>query len=185
MDKPTISSQHNNDAAGLNQRRIFIAGSAPFVIFGTIAAIYCAYTYLPACADANNALHLAAQWSFIAMLPYLAVFIVIAMNRWREGSHNPLVGTESSDLKIHCRVMQNTLEQLVLFVVCIAALSTCLRSDELRLVPIVSLAFVLARLVYWKGYFHHGTLGRKYGVQMTMAVNLGLVGLTASLMMLR
>ena len=185
MDKATISSQHNNDADGLNQRRIFIAGSAPFVVCGTIAAIYCAYTYLPAFTEIDNALHLAAQWSFIAMLPYVAVFTVIATNRWREGSHNPLVGTESSDLKIHCRVMQNTLEQLVLFVVTIAALSTCLLPSELRLVPICSIAFVLARLIYWKGYFHHGTLGRKYGVQMTMAINLGLVSLTASLMMWR
>ena len=185
MDKPTISSEHNNDAAGLNQRRMFIAGSAPLVICGTIAAIYCAYTYLPAFSEVGNALHLAAQWSFIAMLPYVAVFTVIATNRWREGPHNPLVGTESSDLKIHCRVMQNTLEQLVLFVVCIAALSTCLQSDELRLVPICSLAFVLARLVYWKGYFHHGTLGRKYGVQMTLAINQGLVGLTAYMMVVR
>jgi uncharacterized membrane protein YecN with MAPEG domain len=168
-----------------SQRQRYILGSAPYVCLGTIALIGGATWLLPQ-ADAPIApFSLAAEWSFVAMLPYVAVCLVILANRLTEGSHNPTVGAETASLKIHCRVMQNTLEQLVWFVLCVFPLSTRLLPEEAHFVPIVALYFVAARLVYWRGYFLNGTLGRRYGVQMTFALNIGLLGLTGAALIFR
>ena len=106
---------------------------------------------------------LAVRWLLVAMVPYAAVCIAILSARFFEGAHNPLVGGESERLKIHCRVMQNTLEQLVWFAICILSLATYLTPAQARLIPIACTFFAVARFVYWWGYLRSGTLGRAPG----------------------
>ena len=89
--------------------------------------------------------------------------------------HNPLAGGESERLKIHCRAMQNTHEQLVWFAFCIVPLASYLSPAQARLVPILCVFFAIARFVYWWGYFRNGTLGRSPGVQLTFALNIPLL----------
>jgi uncharacterized membrane protein YecN with MAPEG domain len=52
----------------------------------------------------------------------------------------------------------------------------------MRLVPIVCVFFVFARLVYWWGYLRSGTLGRAPGVQLTFTLNIALLLLTGGLL---
>ena len=170
---------------GKARRQAFILGSAPWVALGTLGAVGAAYAQLPFRVEQVDPLRVAATWSFVAMLPYAAVCLVILRNRLREGSHNPTVGGETPSLVIHCRVMQNTLEQLVWFALCVFPLATVLGPAEIHLLPIASVGFVVARLAYWRGYFADGTLGRRYGVQMTFTLNIGLLVLTAALLILR
>ena len=118
---------------------------------------------------------LALRWLVVALLPYAAVCLVILYVRYAEGAHNPLAGAESERLKVHCRVMQNTLEQLVWFALCLLPLATYLSPAEARMVPIACVFFALARFVYWWGYLRLGTLGRAPGVQMTFALNIALL----------
>lgn len=100
---------------------------------------------------------------------------VILRNRFVEGAHNPLANSESESLRIHGRVMQNTLEQLVWFVLCTLVIATYLRPAQMRLIPIVCTYFAFARLVYWWGYFRRNTLGRAPGVQLTFTLNISLL----------
>jgi uncharacterized MAPEG superfamily protein len=144
-----------------------------------------AWFFLPVRLAAPDPFTLAATWSFVAMLPYALVCMVIATDRLLEGSHDPLAGGETSSLKIHCRVMQNHLEQLVWFALCVFPLSALLRPEQAHLVPIVAVCFVFARLIYWRGYFVNGTLGRKYGVQVSFTLNIGLMLLTGVLLLFR
>ena len=81
--------------------------------------------------------------------------------------------------------MQNTLEQWVWFAMCALALSTVLTLKELMIIPCLAFGFVIARLIYWKGYFMNGTLGRRYGVQMTFTINICLLLGTGSLLLWR
>ena len=74
---------------------------------------------------------------------------------------------------------------LVWFVLCMAPLCTRLRPEEAHFIPIVSVAFVMARFAYWRGYFVQGTLGRKYGVQATFTINIGLLILTTVMLLVR
>lgn len=80
-------------------------------------------------------------------------------------------------MRVHGRVMQNTLEQLLWFALCILPLATYLSPPQARLIPILCVFFAFARLVYWWGYLRRGTLGRAPGVQLTFLLNIPLLAL--------
>jgi uncharacterized membrane protein YecN with MAPEG domain len=105
--------------------------------------------------------------------------------RFWEGSHNPITNTESPNLKIDARVLQNHLEQLAAFALMLFGLSTVLGREHLQLLPISTGVFVIARLIYWRGYHRQGTLGRAPGVQLTLFVTLPLLILTLVLLLWR
>ena len=124
-------------------------------------------------------LALTMRWLFVAMLPYAAVCLTILVRRFFEGAHNPLAGAESETLRIHGRVLGNTLEQLIWLAFCLLALATLLEPAQMRLIPIACVFFVFARLAYWWGYLRAGTLGRAPGVQLTFSLNVSLLLLVA------
>ena len=165
-----------------------MARSIWFTVPGTIAVIGVAYNLIPPLGGLEEPiarLALATRWLVVAMIPYVAVCLAILGIRFFEGAHDPTRGGESDDLKIHCRVMQNTLEQLVWFAVCIFAIAPMLAPAEAHLIPIVCVFFLVARLVYWWGYFRAGTLGRSPGVQLTFTLNIYLLFLALALLVRR
>lgn len=165
-------------------RKHLIARSVWFTVPGSLAAIGVAYALVPplrGVEEPTARLFLATRWLVVAMLPYAATCLFIAGARFLEGSHDPTVGAESERLKIHCRVMQNTLEQLVWFGVCLFAIAPMLEPAQARLIPIVSVFFVFARLVYWWGYLRKATLARAPGVQLTFTLNVHLLLLALAL----
>lgn len=159
-------------------RRSVIARSGWFTIPGTLAVLAAAYVLAPVpggLADAGERLLFTFRWLFVAFLPYAAVCLHILYARFAEGAHNPLLRTESERLQVHCRVMQNTLEQLVWFALCVLALSAYLSPPQMRLVPVACVLFAVARGVYWWGYLRGNTLGRAPGVQLTFTLNIFLL----------
>ncbi len=168
-------------------RQRVLHGSLWFTVPGTYALLGAAYAALPpfaAMTEPGERLILAARWLLVAFIPYAALCLTILYQRYAEGAHNPLLGGESEGLKVHCRVMQNTLEQLLWFALCILPLSTFLSPSQARLVPILCVLFAFARFVYWWGYFRRGTLGRAPGVQITFSLNI-LVFVMASVLFVR
>ncbi|MBI5279550.1 MAG: MAPEG family protein [Burkholderiales bacterium] len=158
------------------QRRL--ARSAWFTVPGTFVVLGAAYAVvppMPGLETPSQRLVLAVQWLVVAMLPYAAVCLHILGLRFFEGAHNPLQGAGSERLQIHCRVLQNTLEQLVWFALCTLALATLLQPQQVQLVPIVCVFFAVARFIYWWGYLRDGTLGRAPGVQLTFTLNVALL----------
>lgn len=165
-------------------RQRFIARSLWFTLPGTALVIGALYHLVPPLAGVETLaerLALTMRWLFVAMLPYAAVCLTILARRFVEGSHDPLAGGESEALRIHGRVLGNTLEQLVWLALCLLALATLLEPAQMRIVPVACVFFVFARLVYWWGYLRAGTLGRAPGVQLTFALNLPLLVLVAIL----
>ena len=184
-DLPELAAHPAPDKAA---RKRLIARSIWFTVPGTIAVIGVAYKLVPPLAGLEEPiarLTLATRWLVIAMIPYVAVWLTISGVRFFEGSHDPTRGGESDHLKTHCRVMQNTLEQLVWFAVCIFAIAPMLSPAEAHLIPIVCVFFLFARLVYWWGYFRVGTLGRSPGVQLTFTLNIYLLFLALALLVRR
>ena len=158
-------------------RQRLIRGSLWFTVPGTHAVVGAAYALVPplaGLAEPGERLILATRWLLVAFIPYALVCLTILYQRYAEGAHNPLLGGESEGLKIHCRVMQNTLEQLLWFALCVLSLATYLSPSQARLIPILCVFFAFARLVYWWGYLRRGTLGRAPGVQLTFALNIPL-----------
>ncbi len=199
MNRRTVPSAGEHDAAGTTlsggrhfvgdrtARQRFIARSIWLTVPGTLVVVAAAWYLLPAVVGLEApAARLAytLRWLFVAMLPYAAVCLTILARRFQEGAHNPLLGEESETLRIHCRVMANTLEQFVWLAVCLLALATLLPAAQMHLVAVASGVFVIARLVYWWGYLRAGTLGRAPGVQITFALNILLLVLVAILLVL-
>lgn len=180
---PSSRTPSRPDPAGdRTARQRFIARSIWITVPGTLVVVWAAWHLLPTVPGLESPvarLAYALRWLFVAMLPYAAVCLTILARRFLEGAHNPLLGEESDTLRIHCRVMANTLEQFVWLAVCLLALATLLAPDEMRLVAVASVVFVVARLVFWWGYLRAGTLGRAPGVQMTFALNILLLVLVA------
>lgn len=170
MDTQGRHAGHDDNAT----RQRILARSLWFTLPGTCLVLLAGYASVPPLAGVEEPgarMLLAVRWLVVALLPYAAVCLVITTARFFEGAHNPLLGTESERLKIHCRVMQNTLEQLAWFAVCIVPLATYLSPDQARIVPVLCTFFAFARFVYWWGYLRRGTLGRAPGVQLTLALN--------------
>ncbi|MBX3192063.1 MAG: MAPEG family protein [Labilithrix sp.] len=168
----------------LRARQRLIARSIVVTIPGSLAVIGVSYALLPPLLGLDEPaarLALALRWLVVAMIPYVLVCLTIASRRFREGSHDPTAGGESRRLEIHCRVMQNTLEQLVWLAVCVLALASLLGPNEMQLVPIACTFFAFARLLYWHGYLRSDTLGRAPGVQLTFTLNIGLLVLVVAL----
>ncbi len=163
---------------GVRRRQRVIAGSiwwtAATILLG-IPALHLWVVPSPNVEAMADRLAYAARCDAVAIVPYFAVCMKIMLTRFLEGAHDPLSHTESSSLKIDCRVMQNHLEQSVAFVVATLALATLLPREHLALLPIVTGVFVVGRLVYWWGYHREGTLGRAPGVQLTTGVTIPLV----------
>jgi len=180
-----MRGMENHPVGDKSTRQAFIKSSILITVPATLTALAAAYAMTPSPTGLNFDMSWSLKWIFLSFLPYAAVCLVILNNRLNEGSHNPLAGAESESLMIHCRVMQNTLEQWVWFSICVLTLTTALKASEFKIVPILSVGFVIARLAYWRGYFTQGTLGRRHGVQMTFTINIGLLVGTCLLLLLR
>ena len=161
------------------QRKHKILSSAIFTVCASLSVIIATYLLgvgkVAGSLSASQHLVLTLPWLFIAMLPYCFECVYILKARLDEGAHNPVVDEPSTSLCIHCRVMQNHLEQFVWFAVCIATGATLLPTAHLHLIPILAVFFTLARFVYGFGYLRDGTVGRRFGVQMNFTVNIGLL----------
>lgn len=180
MHRAAAMSQSSAESPDKLARQRRIRGSLWFTVPGTYGVLAAAYLLVPPFSgqtEPNERLILAVRWLLIAFIPYAAVCLTILYQRYAEGAHNPLLGVESERLKVHCRVMQNTLEQLVWFALCVLPLATLLSASEARLIPILCLFFAFARLVYWWGFLRGGTLGRAPGVQLTFLLNIPLLAL--------
>jgi len=172
----TVAEKH--PIGDLAARQRYIARSGWLAIPGTVAAAAIGYVMLPVPEgmDTSGARALlAVRWLPVAILPYVANCLYVMGARFYGGAHDPLDGSESERLRIHCRAMQNTLEQLVWFGVCLLAVTAQIDPPWTKLVPFACVLFAVARFVYWRGYLRSGTLGRAPGVQMTMSINVPLL----------
>ncbi len=77
----------------------------------------------------------------------------VAHERLLSEAFDPLAGLETKRLRINQRFIQNTLEQSVLFLVGLLALSYyCDSGNSMRAVVACSAIWTLSRLVFWVGY---------------------------------
>lgn len=75
---------------------------------------------------------------------------------------------DGSRLDIHIRFVRDTAYSLLLFIVMLGNLALYLEGDFLRLIPVLTSWFIVARLYYWAAYLIN-PLHRIFGATATMA----------------
>lgn len=84
------------------------------------------------------------------------VLMLILQGLWRISdtpeAENPLLGKESRGWKINQRVMNNTIEQMLIFVPMYVALSIRMAPDRVFVLPLLMGFWCVARLMFWVGY---------------------------------
>lgn len=108
----------------------------------------------------------------VAALTLFAGIQAVAGARGNNVAIDPIAGAgkEPRILQIHARYTQNTLEQLVLFVIALGALSTYLDAGSIHLLPILTAVFILGRIVFWLGYLRDPML-RTPGMAIGFLIN--------------
>ncbi len=120
-----------------------------------IAFVYFGFHHLPLAdsvgPDFAARLTYVLQWELVGVLVLLAMIMFIA--GYRPLSEGGIDGSEGDRrINVHQRVQRNTLEQLTLMIFGHLALLTVLPPESLRVIPVLVLLFVVARVVYWVGY---------------------------------
>lgn len=103
----------------------------------------------------------------VAVTTLLLGIMLVGNARALSAAINPLAGAESERTKVYGRYLTNTLEQFVLFGAVTTALSLYLDARGMRLLPALTINFVIGRVVFLVGYLRN-PLQRSTGFAMTM-----------------
>jgi len=116
----------------------------------------------------------AARWAVVAVLPLLLMVAAVGNARAMSEAIDPTLGKESRTMMIDGHVLDNTLQQFVLFLVAMLALSVSLPFDRLSIIGAVAITFVVTRVAFWIGY-RIKPVYRAFGFASTFYMNLGML----------
>jgi hypothetical protein len=115
----------------------------------------------------------------VCVFTLLTAVEAVSHERLTSAAFDPLAGQESRRLKVNLRYLQNTLEQVVLFVPGVFTLAVyCDSGSSMRSVVAASFVWALARVAFWIGY-HLGPQHRVSGLVGVMQSMLVLLYVTA------
>lgn len=129
------------------------AGFVPLAALSWFA-LYSWTPAIPGSEDPVNRFAFALGWIGIATLLTLVAGVeAVAHERLFTPAINPLAGAEGPGLKVNLRYLQNTLEQLVIFVPALL-LQAFQAGDgyEMRAVTATAVVWIALRFIFWIGY---------------------------------
>lgn len=149
------------------------SGIATMVV--TLLALSNLLPGIAADATAGERLAYAFQWIALAALPLALAIASVGNARFSSEAINPMAGKESPETAINCRVVDNTVQQYLLFGAATLAVAAGSRGDQLGVVAAAAITFVIARLIFWIGY-RVKPVYRAAGFASTFYLNIGLFG---------
>jgi hypothetical protein len=69
-----------------------------------------------------------------------------------EKAEDPFAGAESRRWQVNQRVLQNTVEQSMIFVPALLALAARVEASQVRVLPVLTVVWCAGRLLFWVGY---------------------------------
>ncbi len=150
------------------------AASGVLAMVASVATIYRLWPIKPGLADVGDRIAYALQLNAFAILPLLVGVITVGNNRFLSDAIDPTSHKESLATQINGRVLDNTLQQSILFLVGTLALSVSLTGPQMRVIAAATFVFVVARLAFWIGYRIH-PLYRAFGMAATAYLNIGIL----------
>jgi hypothetical protein len=128
--------------------------------------------------DIAGRLAYALKSNVFAAFPLLIGVITVGNNRFLSEAIDPTLHKEDAATLVNGRVVDNTLQQYLLFLVATLALSTSFTAGQMEVIAAATVVFVVARFAFWIGYRIH-PLYRAFGMAATMYLNFGLLGWAA------
>lgn len=107
---------------------------------------------MAAVTTAGERLAFAVQWIALAALPLFLVIGAVGNARFGSEAIDPTARRESPTMVVNCRVVDNTVQQYLLFVAASLGLAAGLDGDELGVIAAAAIVFIVARLAFWVGY---------------------------------
>lgn len=148
------------------QRRAMLPAMAAALVAGAALwiAMFCLLPPLGGMEEVVPRLIFAVKCSCVAVLFCLVMGVeAVAHERLNSPAFDPLVGYETRRMRVNLRYLQNTLEQLAVFLPGLFGLAIyCDSGSAMRAVPATTLVWILARIAFWIGY-HHSAGGRGIG----------------------
>ena len=129
-----------------DQKAVAVGASSGIAIM--LASLVLLSNLLPGIADdatAGERLAYALQWIALAIGS-------VGNARFSSEAIDPTAGKESPPVAINCRVVNNTVQQYLLFAASSLAVAAGARGDQLSVVAAAAIVFVVARLAFWIGY---------------------------------
>src|SRR5258708_16420712 len=140
--------------ANADQRRVL--GGVAAAVIGTGTAFALGYAFLgtlhPANDDVASRLAFAVRWDVFPAFMLLVGIGRVGNARFKSSEAITGATPEEGPLAIDKRYLQNTLEQLALFVIAHLAFATLAPADKLHLLPVAAMWFVVGRLAFLVGY---------------------------------
>lgn len=103
-------------------------------------------------APAGERLAYAVKWIALAALPLFLAIGSIGNARFTSEAIDPTLGKEGPAMVINGRVVDNTVQQFLLFTTASLAVAASALGDELGVVAAGAVIFALARFAFWIGY---------------------------------
>ena len=157
-------------------QKIVAIGSATGVLtmVAAVTTIFWLWPANPLLTDTAMRLGYTIQANTFAVIPLLLSILAVANARFLSDAIDPTLQKENMAMRINGRVVDNTLQQFVVFLVATMALSVNATSAEMSLIPAATIVFVCARMAFWIGYRIH-PLYRAFGMGATAHLNVGLL----------
>lgn len=103
-------------------------------------------------AETGERLAFAAKWIALACAPLFVAIGSIGNARFNSEAIDPTAGKESRAMIINGRVVDNTVQQYLMFVSASFAVAACGNGAQLGTVSGAAIIFVVARVAFWIGY---------------------------------
>ena len=158
-----------------DQKRVAIGALSG--ISGMVLMVWAFSTAIaaPLIADtAADRLAYALRWAVPPALLFFVMVAAVGNARFNSEAIDPTLGRESHKMVVDGRVADNTLQQLMLFLVGMLALAVTLPIHRLSIIAAVSITFVIVRIAFWSGY-RIQPVYRAFGFASTAYMNLGML----------
>ena len=159
-----------------DQRKVAIGAASGIVTM--LVAVWALSQALPGLEDnagPGARLAFAAKWIAFAALPLFAAVVSVGNERFLSEAIDPTLGKESKAMIVNGRVVDNTVQQYLLFVAASLAVAASASGQQLGLIAAAALLFVCFRVAFWIGYRIH-PLYRAFGMSSTAYLNVLLFG---------
>src|SRR6516164_2395844 len=174
MRETRVDKGNPADPVNFDLRRQQTATIMPIAVAFPVAIVLWFGTYymLPPLAgmeDVVARLVFALKCGCVAILfCFLTGIEAVAHERLRSPAIDPLSGYETRRMAVNLRYLQNTLEQLMLFVPGLLGLAVyCSDGRSMRAVFATTAVWIVSRVAFWIGY-HRGALHRAAGAPGVM-----------------